>query len=237
MKLLVPSILVVLHLFGFNSTYAQEVPIKRNHEIKSTRNSISLTAGDYYIRNTDHEQGPFVQLGITYDRLIGQHFGIGIGYSEWNTLWKGNRPFDGYDENTKIILQESDTREDDPDYQPTIDQIIVRFKYKMADLYIYYQNSILGNCHHDIRLALGPSYNWGVNSKLATYRIVPYFPYEEHKTYKLEDVYYFGFVFKANYTYAFCKGIFGVGVGYNVRTYLDRDKLQHDLYFQTTLNF
>jgi hypothetical protein len=206
-----------------------------NHKaVKDYDNSIKLFNGNYYIRNTQHENWLFTQIGAAYERRVFRNFFIGTGYSEWNTLFL-RAQWETRNTNTRTILYEENSLEvAGGKYQPILDGIEERHRYRMADIYAYYRFQV-GKSPHYFQSGIGASYNWGFDRYLLSYAqvnqtdVVAYY-YDKKAN-------YLGLIQSLTYNYQFFRNRFSAGLGYTARYYPARIKMQHDYNLHIGVNF
>ncbi len=202
-------------------------------------NCLAFSQGNYYIHNASYDKDPLiVQVGCFFEHKVSKHWSLGLGFFEWNNLWKGTFP--GVNKNVwrndKTILFEKGSIDAAYPFNPVLDAVTARVKYKMLDFYFFYRYRICKSSHY-FNIGTGISYNWGVNSYLAYYHVNPLPPYDGELGNYQKKASYVGVIPQISYEYRFFKNRLSVGGGYRVRYYPGRIKIQHDFSFNTGLNF
>lgn len=219
--------------FCIKATVAQtDTTFGRQGKITSGKypNTIKLSFGDYYIRNTQHYRNPFAQIGVAYERKVYKRLFANISYTQWNMLWKGQQMPKSY----YARLSEENTPEVSLwNYHPKIGAVSYRRDYQMIDISGFYKLQIK-NSSHFISVGVGASYNWGVNTYLQSYSEIGD---NNPMTYYDAPVTYWGGISSLSYEYRFLKDRFSAGFSYKCRYYPNRIKLQHEYLFSLGVNF
>jgi hypothetical protein len=119
-------------------------------------------------------------VGVYYQRKIYKHFGIKIGYGQWNTFPWFKQGFLNHQPFTINVL-----------YDSTPGTILSSFEYKMYEGYIQYGYSLR---RWRFRAGLGLSYTTGVNSVVDSVYYNPDPPHDFIVYDKMKNASYWGII-------------------------------------------
>lgn len=184
----------------------------KRHAFKHYRNSVVLSAADYYFRRQfeglnvlsvtqDHK------YGLYYNRAINRHFCVSAGYNVWNNMsWYTNTT----SANHKFKIRPSiDT------FKPGV--ILDFIDYKIADLSVSYIIDYFKK--NKIKIGVGLSYTWGKNEVIDSIYTNPGPPYDGIIYQSSKNTSYWGVVPSVSYDYLLFKNRLDLGADVKYRRY------------------
>ena len=163
------------------------------------------------------------QYSIYYERKVYKKWCIGTGYTTWNTFLSLSPVFTAY--SVQVGGKPNDFRKGALDH---------RSLYKMYDIYAAY--SLNKSKKHKIKIELGTSVTWGLNTYIDTFWVDPT-NYEGHFRFHEEKAQYFGIISSLFYDYPILKNRMSIGANLKYHKYFGLYSSQFDYGFHVGYNF